>query len=541
MPIQLRRSFIAIVGCASLAAVPLGPTDTATAARHGREAAATETAPTSTVGSEQLASEKSGASQEAGSQNGASAGKSGSSGHGSNERGSHESGSEESGSTVPAHGGRSSDAQRHARSRGGCALTLQASSDLVAAGQTVTLSGYLACPGGIGASGETVTISQHQRIGGVSSPSELTAMTEADGSFEMTSTALTAKTVFVARSAFAHHNARTVVKVAPTITLEGPAASGSQLAVGRYLLGAHGRDRLAGNRFTFTGAVSPAATGAQVALQREYDTAGEQWRTIAFGRVGAEGHYSITHGFRIAGSVSVRVVAGAKGELRTASEPISYEIVQAQNPRLTIDSSADPTDSGEPVTIAGIATGAANQEVTLLSRTPGQPFAPVTKAEVGGGGAYTFTVAPTENTYYEVLDGAGETSSKLFQGVRYQLDPSAPPSTVQDGTQVSFSGTVVSAPPGQAVVLERQNGPGLGFHPVASGAVGVEGAYSIAYTFSGAGSRVMRLRIPGGAQTEGTTSAPFTIVVTRSEADASAGESSEVGVGEVGAGEVAGI
>jgi hypothetical protein len=488
MPIKLRRSLIAVPSCAILAAGLLVPAGASAGARHRREAAAESPStavsesgtPATTVSSTEPA-----APQESGS------------------------GKSESGSPAPRVRGR-----RH----GKCELSLQASSELVTAGETVTLQGRLLCPGGTIATGETVTLNQRQLAGGPSASSALAAaISDEGGSFQTTSAPLTARSVFVVRSTLARHGARIVVRVAPKVTLEGPATAGAQLATrgARTAAGGPGTTVRGRSRLTFTGTVTPSTPGTLVALQREYATAGEQWHTIAFARVGPEGRYTIAHGFRSAGEVSVRVLARPKGEVSAASEPLTYEIVQAQNPQLTIESSADPIALGASATIAGVAAGAPGQTVTLQARTPGQSFEPVTKATTDMGGAYTFSVTPIQNTSYRVLS-ANATSTELLEGVRYALAPTPPPSTVQDGATVAFSGTLTPAPTGQAVYLECEDAHGVGFHIVASGTVGVAYSYSIPYAFHNAGSRVMRIKVKRTPQILGTTSAPFTIAVTPS-------------------------
>ena len=153
-----------------------------------------------------------------------------------------------------------------------------------------------------------------------------TATTEANGSYQLTPPAFDTDTAFTVR-AERSLGAHTQVKVAPKVTIAGPAL-GAQLSTrGDHASGA------ARNTFTFTGTVSPAPAGGRVALQREYAASGEQWRTIAFATIGPEGQYSITHSFSSPGEVSVRVVVHPRGPiLAAASEPLSYDIAQAQNP-----------------------------------------------------------------------------------------------------------------------------------------------------------------------------------------------------------------
>jgi hypothetical protein len=415
-------------------------------------------------------------------------------------------GSAESNAAAPNPAG--SRAQGAEARRGECELSLEASSNLVTAGETVTLSGALTCPNGTSAAGATITVYQREGAGGASTVGELATVSAGeDGSFKLTSPALTSRSIFTVRSPLASHGARAVVRVAPRVTLNGPAASGAQLTT------ADSRWPRARNRFTFSGTVDPVSAGARVALQLEHAGDAEEWRTVAFGRVGDEGRYSIAHSFMSPGQVSLRVVVRPTDEAPAASEPITYDVAPAQNRWLTILSSADPTVAGRSATITGIAAGEANQEVTLLARTPTSRFTPVARATTNSGGAYVFTVAPTQNTYYRAISHK-RASAQLFEGVKYVLATSPPPGAAQAGETVAFTGTLAPAAPGQVVQLERQNPGGIGFHAVAYATVNADGSYSIPYTFSGAGSRIMRIKAPAGAQSEGTASPPFKIAVT---------------------------
>src|SRR5262249_18413744 len=127
------------------------------------------------------------------------------------------------------------------------------------------------------------------------------------------------------------------------------------------------------NRVTFSGIVSPADAGARVVLQRENATSVEEWHSIQEGFVKPGGGYVLTHTFAVPGDANLRVVVRPRHRFnaRGVSNTVSYEISQAQNPRLTIFSSADPVGYGMPVTISGVLAGGANQKLTLAGRTFG--------------------------------------------------------------------------------------------------------------------------------------------------------------------------
>jgi hypothetical protein len=385
-------------------------------------------------------------------------------------------------------------------------VSIEATSPRISSGETVTLFGSLHCEGGAIAAGVAVTISESQPGAGAAGSSEVgTATTQADGSYKLTPATFTTNSLFYARTPGAH-GAHALVKVAPKVTLEGPAAGTHLLTRGARLAGqAH-------NRMTFTGTVSPADGGALVALQREYAASGEQWRPIAFGRVGPDGRYSITHGFRSPGMASFRVVVHPTGaNMVAASAPLSYEIAQAQNPKLTIQTAADPISYGQVVKITGVAAGP-EQRVALLARTPETGFVEVAHESTDAGGHYDFEVSPPRSTSYRVSD-ATTTSTELFEGVKYALVTGTAPETAQAGRQLTLSGTVAPAHVGGVVFLEREGASGINFHVVETATVGTDSSYSIAYTFSHVCSCVMRIRVPAGSENQATTSEPFSVGV----------------------------
>ena len=83
---------------------------------------------------------------------------------------------------------------------------------------------------------------------------------------------------------------------------------------------------------------------------------------------------------------------------------------------------------------------------------------------------------------------------------------------------MTFSGTLVPAHTGQAVYLEREDASGIGFHVVDVGAVDATFSYSIVDTFSDVATCVMRIRVPANSESQGSTSEPFTILVTPASA-----------------------
>jgi hypothetical protein len=312
--------------------------------------------------------------------------------------------------------------------RGPCTLSAQASSPQVTAGSTVTISGKLTCPSTIEAGGQEVTVSQR---GAVASTSGLdvagTVITQPDGSYELHSAELTGRSVFIARSPNAQREARVLVTVGGLVDLQGPAVTGASLPMGA------GKSAGGPAKQTFTGTVTPAEAGRQVALDVRYGSG--EWRTVAFTRTDAQGNFSFSHRFRFAGEVSVMASARPRGDVPTRSTALSYTILQAQNPAVTVAlapaqaplAPAAGLASGEPVALAGVAARCAQHTVTLLVRSPvGGGFTAQATTQADATGAYSFTVAPTETTVYAVK--CGRSRSTLVRREVLSSPPAAPAS-----------------------------------------------------------------------------------------------------------------
>jgi hypothetical protein len=394
-----------------------------------------------------------------------------------------------------------------------CSASIESSSSLITAGDTVTIFGKLTCPSSVSVGERLLTISEGQPGTPAAALAVLgTATTETDGSYKIGSIAPDANTTFRVR--VGNRGAHVVVKVAPLVTLSGPSPAATLSTVGGHTLGAHPA------RVTFSGTVKPGDAGGRVSLQVAYAESGEQWRTVAFADVEADGSYSVAHRFRTAGQASVRVLAHMRGHhVVAASEPLTYEVIQPQNPKLTIDSSAAPLAYGQATTISGVAAEAPNQTVTLLAHTHAGDFVPVTTTTTDPNGNYSFAAqAPTESTYYRVTVGTTH-STTLYEGVERTLTLDPLPATTQAGQPVTFTGTVTPADEGQTVYAERENASGIGFHIVASATIGAAG-FSFAHTFTNAGSYTMRIRVPGDPALQTAISTPFSFEVAPAPAAA---------------------
>ncbi len=297
----------------------------------------------------------------------------------------------------------------------------------------MTLIGTLSCPEAAEAAEQPLTIDQQERGTGAGVPTIVgTVTTAADGSFRFRSRPLRTRSVFVVRAAAARDPGRAVVPVAAAITFGGPAASGATLPISTYPApGGFARD-------LFTGVVRPEQAGRTVALKLRNGQGA--WRTIAFTRTGPDGRFTFAHRFEFAGQVSLAAVARPTGTERAASPVLTYAIGQAENRQLTIDLTApapaaplgpsalaappgplgptppaDPAGAADPpsvasqpaaatqaATITGVALGSPHATATLLERSINGRFVSIATVETDAGGAYTFTVYPTQTSVYRI-------------------------------------------------------------------------------------------------------------------------------------------
>jgi len=392
-------------------------------------------------------------------------------------------------------------AHKHPSPRGRCAINIRVAPRLITAGEQVEVKGRLECLPLASAGGQAVTL--YEYVAGTAGyvPVQSTT-TDTSGVYEFKPPALSANTSFYVRSHGAQ-SGRKKARVAVQVTLTGP-PEGTQIETG------------APNKQTFSGTVSPADVGARVILQRQNAVTGDEWHRIGFGQVETGGDYTITHTFRVPGDASIRVlVRSDRINSPSASTPLEYEISQAQNPSLTIVSSADPITYGQSATISGVLAGATTpQTVTLLARTVHQQgFAPIAEVSTGAGGAYSFPAqAPVNSTLYRV-QGAGQKSAVLYEGVKDVLTAEVSPTTVQAGEALTFKGTVTPDQTGHIIYLERQNAAGTAFHVVQVGHVLPGSVYSIVHQVYVPGSKIFRVDIPGGPDNGRAVSQLFTVQV----------------------------
>ncbi len=407
---------------------------------------------------------------------------------------------------------------RARRGADGCRVTLDVAPRLVTAGEPSLAFGALSCASTTEDVNQTVTLYQSS----VSSPGYSvagTTTTETGGFYKIPTADLTTNSVFYA-AVGSSRSARRSVHVAAQVSLSGPPEGvvPTALRTGRH------------NMVTFTGKVSPSDMGALVVLQRQNAIRGNEWHRIGLGRVtgkegGKEGEFTITHAFRYAGDANIRVVVrGGDINAPSPSNVLDYEIVQAQNPQLTIESSANPISYGQSLTITGAAAGASGAPVALMARTAQQAgFTKVAEVKTDPSGDYTFPAqTPLDSTFYKV-QGAGKSSAVLYEGVKFVLTAGVSNTTVQSGQELTFSGTLTpsdSGIPGQAghvVYLERED-VGGSFHVIEEGTVNADSTYTITHKFYDVGTSIVRIKIPGGPLNATTDSTPFTITTTAAPA-----------------------
>lgn len=416
-------------------------------------------------------------------------------------------------------------ARKHPSPSGRCVLSMQVAPRQIVAGDPAVIFGRLRCINRASAAGQRVAL-YHDLTGLPGFTAVQSTTTDAHGFYEFgrADGVIETNRSFFVRS----HGARSATKrirVAAQVTLSGSVE-------GSLLTGV-------ANRVTFTGAVSPVDVGARVILQRQNALTGNQWRRIDSGIVQSTGNFTIVHTFVVPGDANIRVLVRSQGRnIPSESNILADTVSQAQNPELTIQASADLIASGEAVTISGKLAVGSERQVTLMAHTARQPgFLPVAQATTNSVGEYTFAAqVPSNSTFYRVDATGGPvpcppgafacpdialrpiSSAVLYEGVKDVLTAQASPATVQAGQSVTFSGTVSPRHTGHVIYLERQNARGTGFHVIQLSFVGAGSVYSLVHQFYDAGTRVLRVYIPGGPENQGAASQPFTIQVNSAPA-----------------------
>jgi hypothetical protein len=392
---------------------------------------------------------------------------------------------------------------KHPSPFGLCRVSINLAPRIIVANDPITIWGRLSCLRPASAADKTVRLFQHVRgTPGLTYVQSVT--TDANGFYEIEKAGgdVTTNRFFLVRSHGAQ-SARREVLVEAEVNLSGP-PEGTQLYTGPA------------NAVTFTGTVDPADAGARVILQRQNALTGDEWHAIDRGVVQGDGTFSITHAFRYPGDADIRVLVRSGGiNIPSRSNVLTYEISQAQNPALTINSSTDPITFGQATTISGTLTGPGgqSQQVTLYARIAGQRYTPIAQTMTNTEGAYSFgPESPSNSTFYRVRS-AGERSAVLYEGVRYLLTAQVSQTQVQAGAPVTFSGAVAPGHAGGIVYLERKDAKGPGYHVIQVARITEGSTYTIEHRFYDAGTKTVRIFVPGDPLNAAAASQPFAIEV----------------------------
>ena len=383
-----------------------------------------------------------------------------------------------------------------------CRISINVAPRLITTGETALAYGHATCPGGT-QGGQTVVL--YQRVIGTAGFAVAgEAKTDAKGFYQITTAPQTTNSQFYAAIG-AGQSRHQLEKVAAQVTLVGPPES-KQILEGLKT----GR----ANAVTFSGTVSPNDAGAIIVLQRENAIKGTEWHPIGRTIVNSSGGFALTHAFAVPGASEVRVMLRpGRRNVASASNILTYQISQAQNPALTIISSSDPVPYNGSTVISGKAAGAPNTAVTLVGHAAGTKFTTLATVKTDGEGNYAFPAqTPLTSMFYKV-NGAGRSSAVLYQGVKYLLTATPSSATVTSGQAVTFTGTVTPARAGHTIYMERQNLAGTGFHVVAVGTVEAGGTYAVSRILYAPGTEVLRVKIPGDPENGGTASTPVTVTV----------------------------
>jgi hypothetical protein len=406
--------------------------------------------------------------------------------------------------------------RRHASPSAGCRVKLYVAPHVLTATESALAYGQLTCAREPAAeAAQTVTLYE-RAVGSPGFTAVGTATTEKNGFFDVTTGALETNSAFYVVAGTATSATRSV-RVAAQVQLVGPTENSqvmTDLKTGRP------------NRVPFNGSVSPQDKGAIVVLQRQNAVTGNEWHRIGLGVVQPDGTFTIPHAFVVPGPANIRVVVRSdKRNIPSASNILNYEISQAENPQLEIDSSSNPLAYGGSVTIEGSAPSAPNTTLTLLAHTATQRgFAPVATVKSDGSGKYAFPAqSPLDSTFYRVT-GAGKASTVLYEGVKDVLTAAltangvpvtGQTATIQAGQTLSFTGGVTPDHTGHVIYLERANAAGTSFHVVEVAVLGEGSTYTISHTVYNVGTSVFRVKIPGDPQNGGAVSPDFTITSTQ--------------------------
>jgi len=279
---------------------------------------------------------------------------------------------------------------------------------------------------------------------------------------------------------------------------------------------------LTGQPVVFTGTVAPNHAGNRVLLQEQGGASGNAWRTAKVGILNSASTFSITYRFKVSGDHTMRVLfPGDARNIAGPSDPVTVAVQQKEKPDFTINTSAPIVPDGTSATISGVlkmagtTTPEPNVMVTLFGHVYGGVDEALATTVTGTDGSYSFTVAPQNNTEYQVQTSLAplRASARLFEGVQdvVSIGVSSPTSAV--GQSVTFTGSVSPDKAGHVIYLERLGADGH-YHVVDVSTVYASSAYQITWRFGTPGIKTFRVFVPGGPDNVGGASSTEAISVS---------------------------
>jgi len=281
----------------------------------------------------------------------------------------------------------------------------------------------------------------------------------------------------------------------------------------------------------FTGHVTPNHRGDRVYLQRQVGRDGDDWRTIANAsdRLDRNSNYRIVRRFRVPdpdGFTVRAVIRRDERNLAGASRPVDLTVQQNQNPKFTINASADPISFGQSVTLSGnlAAPNNALRVVVLYAHQHNQGYHSVATTTTDPSGNYSFTRMPAHNTVYQVRTvNQHRRTAQVFEAVRDVIGPlTVTPSDPKVGEVVSIKGSVAPDKAGHRIELQKLGRDG-DYRTIEQVRVQRGSTFEFLIRFGVPGAKKLRVHISGGPVNWGANSAPVTVNVSPGAAPTGSG------------------
>jgi len=317
---------------------------------------------------------------------------------------------------------------------------------------------------------------------------------------------------FFVRSPGAKASAKLLVPIQPEVTFTTAPANGSNQAIGAPI--------------PFTVNVSTKQgtplQGAEVDLHNRDRRGTEQEDPIATATSDANGNavFSVTFpGEPRPANIIARVPQtkfNAAGRTPLSS---SFQLQEPQNSSFLLNVSANPIVSGSLVTVGALKSGGAGQSITFQNHPEGEgaPFSPFFTGTTDGNGFTSVTRAFSENQTFVATSG-GSSSSRLSLGVLDNLSFTSNTTSTGAGTAIAFSGRDVPSRKGQNVeILEQAGTTKVNGTPLLNVRrevpINEDGGFSTEIELARPGPHTFFAAVLGGAENEGTISAPVNITV----------------------------